>query len=70
METHEISRRLAAPRAVGQRDELRLEGRDKGGWHQNWFVLARSDEVGPEQVIGRDVLGGRLIAHGGRRLES
>jgi len=62
METHEISRRLAAPRTVGQRDELRLEGRDKGGWHQNWFVLARSDEVGPEQVIGRDVLGGRLIA--------
>ena len=52
----------AAPRIVGQKDELRLEGRDKGGWHQNWFVLARSNEVGPEQVIGNDVLGGRLMA--------
>src|SRR2546430_17084108 len=51
-----------APRTVGQKDELRLEGRDKGGWHQNWFALARSEEVGPEQVIGRDVLGGRILA--------
>jgi len=51
-----------APRTVGQKDELRLEGRDKGGWHQNWFAFARSEEVGPEQVIGRDVLGGRILA--------
>jgi phenylpropionate dioxygenase-like ring-hydroxylating dioxygenase large terminal subunit len=61
METQEIPLAVT-PRTVGQKDELRLEGRDKGGWHQNWFVLARSDEVGPEQVIGRDVLGGRLMA--------
>jgi phenylpropionate dioxygenase-like ring-hydroxylating dioxygenase large terminal subunit len=62
MESEQNARNAAARRAVGQRDELRLEGRDKGGWHQNWYVLARSSDVGPEEVIARDVLGGRLLA--------
>ena len=49
------------PRLVGQKNELRLEGRDLGGWHQNWFAIARSADVGPETVLGCDVLGGRVV---------
>jgi phenylpropionate dioxygenase-like ring-hydroxylating dioxygenase large terminal subunit len=62
MDATEMPRGVTAPRNVGQKDELRIEGRDRGGWHQNWFAIARSSDVGPEAVKGIDVLGGRVMA--------
>lgn len=43
---------------------LRLQGPDLG-YHQNWYAVARSDEVAAGDVIGRDLLGGRVIVFRG-----
>ena len=58
----------AIPRAHGARtSRTRAGGRDKktGGFHQSWYAIARSDEVGAGEVIGRDFLDGRAIAYRG-----
>ena len=36
-----------------------------GGFHQCWYAIARSDEVAPGQVVGRDFLEGRAIVYRG-----
>jgi len=35
------------------------------GFHQSWYAVARSSEVGVGQVVGRDVLEGRVIVYRG-----
>ena len=54
----------ALPRAHGARTS---KSRDKkpAGFHQSWYAIARSDEVGAGEVIGRDFLDGRAIAYRG-----
>jgi nitrite reductase/ring-hydroxylating ferredoxin subunit len=54
----------ALPRAHGARTS---KSRDKkpAGFHQSWYAIARSDEVGMGEVIGRDFLDGRAIAYRG-----
>jgi len=47
----------------------RGEGEAAQGYHQSWFPVALAADVGPGQVVGRDVLGTRVIAYrdaGGR----
>ena len=33
------------------------------GFHQSWFPLALANELGPDQVVGRDFLGTRVILY-------
>jgi len=35
------------------------------GFHASWYAIARSDEVAPGQVVGRDFLEGRAIVYRG-----
>jgi len=37
------------------------QAKSGGGFHQSWYAIARSDEVGAGSVIGRDFLEGRAI---------
>src|SRR5260370_32620247 len=48
------------------------KARDKkpAGFHQSWYAIARSDEVGAGEVIGRDFLDGRAIAYRGESGEA
>ncbi len=39
----------------------KAQGKSSGGFHQSWYAIARSDEVGAGSVIGRDFLEGRAI---------
>jgi nitrite reductase/ring-hydroxylating ferredoxin subunit len=59
----------AIPRAHGARTS---KTRDKkpAGFHQSWYAIARSDEVGAGEVIGRDFLDGRAIAYRGENGEA
>jgi len=46
--------RAANPRAIS-----------RGGFHQSWYAIARSTEVGVGEVIGRDFLEGRAVVYRG-----
>ena len=39
--------------------------KSSGGFHQSWYAIARSDEVGVGTVLGRDFLEGRAIVYRG-----
>ncbi len=54
----------AVPRSHLDRRPLRLQGPDVG-YHQNWYAVALSDDVAPGRVVGRDLLGGRVIVYRG-----
>jgi nitrite reductase/ring-hydroxylating ferredoxin subunit len=54
----------ALPRAHGART-AKNRGKTPAGFHQSWYAIARSDEVGAGEVIGRDFLDGRAIAYRG-----
>jgi nitrite reductase/ring-hydroxylating ferredoxin subunit len=54
----------ALPRAHGARTP-KTRGKAPVGFHQSWYAIARSDEVGAGEVIGRDFLDGRAIAYRG-----
>ena len=51
----------AIPRARSARTS-RTRDKKPAGFHQSWYAIARSDEVGAGEVIGRDFLDGRAIA--------
>ncbi len=52
----------ALPRANRARAP-RTRVKKPAGFHQSWYAIARSDEVGAGEVIGRDFLDGRAIAY-------
>ena len=58
----------AIPRTHGARAQ---DSRKKPrGFHQSWYAIARSDEVGAGEVIGRDFLDGRAIVYRGENGEA
>jgi nitrite reductase/ring-hydroxylating ferredoxin subunit len=59
----------ALPRAHGARTS-KSRGKKPAGFHQSWYAIARSDEVGAGEVIGRDFLDGRAIAYRGENGEA
>ncbi len=54
----------ALPRAHGARTP-KTRGKTPPGFHQSWYAIARSAELGAGEVIGRDFLDGRAIAYRG-----
>src|SRR5579862_3754237 len=54
----------ATPRAIA-RTRKATNGKQAGGFHQCWYAIARSEEVAPGQVIGRDFLADRAIVYRG-----
>jgi phenylpropionate dioxygenase-like ring-hydroxylating dioxygenase large terminal subunit len=54
----------AIPRTNGARAS-RTRDKKPPGFHQSWYALARSGEVGAGEVIGRDFLDGRAIVYRG-----
>jgi nitrite reductase/ring-hydroxylating ferredoxin subunit len=59
----------AVPRAHGARAP-RTRDKKPAGFHQSWYAIARSSEVGAGEVIGRDFLDGRAIAYRGESGEA
>lgn len=54
----------AIPRADRARAS-KPRAKSSAGFHQSWYAIARSDEVGAGEVIGRDFLEGRAIVYRG-----
>ncbi len=54
----------AIPRTHGARAP-RTRAKKPAGFHQSWYAIARSGEVGNGEVIGRDFLDGRAIVYRG-----
>jgi len=54
----------AIPRAHGARTP-KARSKKPAGFHQSWYAIARSAEVGAGEVIGRDFLDGRAIVYRG-----
>lgn len=48
--------------SAGPRTRFRLEGPDRGGWHANWYVLCKSDDLRVGTLTPSFLFGGRLLA--------
>jgi phenylpropionate dioxygenase-like ring-hydroxylating dioxygenase large terminal subunit len=59
----------AIPRAHGARAS-KSRAKKPAGFHQSWYAIARSDEVGAGEVIGRDFLDGRAVVYRGESGEA
>jgi phenylpropionate dioxygenase-like ring-hydroxylating dioxygenase large terminal subunit len=59
----------AIPRTHGARAP-RTRAKKPAGFHQSWYAIARSGEVGVGEVIGRDFLDGRAIVYRGENGEA
>jgi phenylpropionate dioxygenase-like ring-hydroxylating dioxygenase large terminal subunit len=59
----------AVPRTQGAR-AIKPRNKKPAGFHQSWYAIARSDELGASEVIGRDFLDGRAIAYRGENGEA
>ncbi len=53
----------ARPRA--SRRAEKSASRERPGFHQSWYAIARADEVAAGQAIGRDFLEGRAVVYRG-----
>jgi nitrite reductase/ring-hydroxylating ferredoxin subunit len=56
---------MAASRTIGA--NRRLTASHARGFHQSWYAVVKSSDVGSGQVVGRDVLEGRVIVYRGER---
>jgi phenylpropionate dioxygenase-like ring-hydroxylating dioxygenase large terminal subunit len=59
----------AIPRTNGSRAP-RTRAKKPAGFHQSWYAIARSGEVGNGELIGRDFLDGRAIVYRGENGEA
>src|SRR4029077_20948888 len=59
-------KRAPTPRA---KSSAKSSANSSGGFHQSWYAIARSTEVGVGEVIGRDFLEGRAVVYRGENGE-
>ena len=55
-------KRASSPRA---KSSAKSSANSSGGFHQSWYAIARSAEIGVGEVIGRDFLSGRAVVYRG-----